>query len=59
MYDYNRFHLFLNSQIYFTANINTGVNAGGTGGYNYTAQFFCAMDMILVIDEAGVMSAKF
>lgn len=49
----------LNSQIYFTANINTGVNAGGAGGYNYTAQFFCAMDMILVIDEAGVMSAKF
>jgi hypothetical protein len=49
----------LNSQIYFTANIYTGTTAGGTGGYNYTAQFFCAMDMILVIDEAGVMSAKF
>ena len=49
----------LNSQIYFTANINTGTTAGGTGNYNYTAQFFCAMDMILVIDEAGVMSAKY
>ena len=49
----------LNSQIYFTANIYTGTLAGGTGTYNYTAQFFSHMDMILVIDEAGVMSAKF
>lgn len=48
----------LNSQIYFTANINTGATAGGTNGYNYTAQFFSHMDMILVI-ENGIMSAKF
>ena len=49
----------LNSQIYFTATINSGSTAGGTNNYSYTAQFFSHMDMILVIDEAGVMSAKF
>ena len=49
----------LNSQIYFNANIVSGSTAGGTNNYNYTAHFFSHMDMILVIDEAGVMSAKF
>ena len=46
----------LNSQIYFTGTIYTGQN---TGANAITAQFFAHMDMILVINEAGVMSAKF
>ena len=50
----------LNSQIYFTANIYTGLVAGdSTLQLNYTCDFFSQMDMILVIDENGVMSAKF
>jgi hypothetical protein len=49
----------LNSQIYFSGVVYTGESVGGANGYNYTAHFFSAMDMILVIDENGVMSAKF
>lgn len=50
----------LNSQIYFTGLVYTGLVAGdATLQYNYTADFFSQMDMILVIDENGVMSAKF
>ena len=50
----------LNSQIYFTGNIYTGLTAGdGTLNLNFTCDFFSAMDMILVIDQNGVMSAKF
>jgi hypothetical protein len=49
----------LNSQIYFTGNVYTGETAGGGNNFNYNAHFFSAMDMILVIDENGVMSAKF
>ena len=49
----------LNSQIYFNASIISGTTAGGADNYSYTAHFFSHMDMILVIDEAGVMSAKF
>jgi hypothetical protein len=49
----------LNSQIYFNANLFTGTTAGGTNNYDYAVQFFSHMDMILVIDENGVMSAKF
>jgi len=49
----------LNSQIYFTATINNGSTAGGAAGLDMTADFFAQMDMILVINENGVMSAKF
>ncbi len=49
----------LNSQIYFNATVISGATCGGANAYNYTAHFFSHMDMILVIDEAGVMSAKF
>jgi len=48
----------LNSQIFFTAIVNSGDTAGGTNSYNYTADFYAQMDMILVILD-GVMSAKF
>lgn len=48
----------LNTQVYFTANLNSGVTAGGTNAYNYTVDFFGQMDMILVIQD-GIMSAKF
>ena len=48
----------LNSQIFFTGIINSGDTAGGTNSYNYTADFYSQMDMILVILD-GVMSAKF
>jgi hypothetical protein len=49
----------LNSQIYFNANIISGATCGGASNYTYTGHFFSHMDCILVIDEAGVMSAKF
>jgi hypothetical protein len=48
----------LNTQIFFTANINSGATAGGGNNYNYTAHFFANYDAILVIQD-GVMSAKF
>ena len=48
----------LNSQIFFTAVVNSGATCGGTNNYNYTADFFAQLDMILVIQD-GVMSAKF
>jgi hypothetical protein len=48
----------LNSQVFFTGNIMTGLNAGGTNNYNYTADFFASMDMILIL-ENGILSAKF
>ena len=48
----------LNTQTFFTANINAGATAGGTNSYNYNVHFFCNFDMILVIQD-GVMSAKF
>ena len=48
----------LNSQVYFTGIVNSGDNCGGTNSYNYTADFFAQMDMILVIQD-GIMSAKF
>lgn len=48
----------LNSQIYFTAGINSGVVAGGTGTYNYTIDFFAAMDMVLILRD-GILSARF
>lgn len=48
----------LNSQIYFTAGINSGVTAGGTNSYNYTCDFFAAMDMILILQN-GVLTARF
>ena len=48
----------LNSQVYFTAVVNNGVNCGGTNNCNYTCDFFSQLDMILCITD-GVMSAKF
>lgn len=48
----------LNSQIYFTAGINSGVTAGGTGNHNYTIDFFAAMDMVLILRD-GILSARF
>ena len=48
----------LNSQIFFTGIVNSGDTAGGTNSYNYSADFYCQMDVILVILD-GVMSAKF
>jgi len=48
----------LNTQIYFTATIASGLLAGGTGTYNYTCDYFAGMDMILVLQN-GVLSAKF
>ena len=48
----------LNTQIFFTANVNSGATCGGTNSYNYTAHFFGNFDTILVIQD-GVMSAKF
>jgi hypothetical protein len=48
----------LNTQIFFTGNINSGATAGGASGYNYTVHFFANFDAILVIQD-GIMSAKF
>ena len=48
----------LNSQIYFTAGINSGQTCGGTNNYNYTIDFFAAMDMVLILRD-GVLSARF
>jgi hypothetical protein len=48
----------LNSQIYFTGGIYTGLTAGGTGNYNYTIDFFAQMDMVLILQN-GVLTARF
>ena len=48
----------LNSQIYFTGVVNSGQNAGGTNNYDYTMDFWAAMDSVLVI-ENGIMRAIF
>ena len=48
----------LNSQIYFTGVVNSGATCGGALNYNYTADFFCQMDMILVLQD-GLLSAKY
>jgi hypothetical protein len=44
----------LNSQIYFTGTIASGLTAAA----NFTVDFFSQMDMILVIQD-GIVSAKF
>jgi hypothetical protein len=49
----------LNSQIYFTGTIYSGATAGGAAAIDMTAEFFAQMDVIYVIDQNGVMSAKF
>jgi hypothetical protein len=46
-----------NAQMFFTGVIISGQTAGGQTGYNYTVDFFGAMDMILII-ENGIMSSK-
>lgn len=48
----------LNSQIYFTGGVYTGLTAGGANNYNYTIDFFSQMDMVLVMQD-GILSAKF
>ena len=45
----------LNSQVYFTGTIYNGL----TAAIDFTCDFFSAMDMILVIDQNGVMSSKY
>ena len=48
----------LNSQIYFTAGITSGVTAGGTGNHINTIDFFSQMDMVLILKD-GILSARF
>jgi hypothetical protein len=49
----------LNSQIYFTAGIQTSQTAGGTVyTYSYTCDFFAQMDMVLILQN-GVLTARF
>jgi hypothetical protein len=49
----------LNSQIYFTAGINSGLTVGdATKQYNYVIDFFSQMDMILILKD-GVLSARY
>ena len=48
----------LNSQVFLTAGVYTGLTVGGAGNLNFTLDFFAQMDMILVIQD-GTMSAKF
>ena len=48
----------LNTQIFFTGVIGSGLSAGGASAYNFTAHFFANFDAILVIVD-GIMSAKF
>ncbi len=48
-----------NNQVYFTANIYTGLTAGDTvKAYNYTCDFFAQMDMVLTL-ENGILSARY
>ena len=51
----------LNSQIYFTGGIATGLVAGradAPGPFNYTVDFFSQMDMVLILQH-GILTARF
>ena len=48
----------LNSQVFMTAGVYTGLTVGGAGNLNFTLDFFAQMDMILVMQD-GTLMAKF
>jgi hypothetical protein len=49
----------LNSQIFFNGVVYSGETCGGANTFDIVPHFFASMDMILVIDSNGVMSAKY